>query len=195
MNDQGQLAVAVITASTRDGRFGPTVTEWFVARASRRLDLALDVVDLAEARLPLDVTDADLPLPSAVTALAVRLAAADAVVVVTPEYNHSFPASLKSAIDWFYDEWAAKPVAFVAYGRESGGLLAVSQLREVFAELQAVTVRAAVIIPNYWEQFTADGCWPKETASCNRDVSPMLDQVVWWGRALRDARARQPYPT
>ncbi|GAB3832488.1 hypothetical protein GCM10027610_024720 [Dactylosporangium cerinum] len=76
-----------------------------------------------------------------------RLTAADAFVVVTPEYNRSFPAPLKTAIDWFYEEWHAKPVTFVSYGRESGGLHATAQLRQVFNELQTVTMRNTVSLP------------------------------------------------
>jgi NAD(P)H-dependent FMN reductase len=65
----------------------------------------------------------------AVSALCRRIDAADAFVVVTPEYNHSYPASLKHAIDMAYGEWNAKPVAFVSYGGISGGLRAVEALR------------------------------------------------------------------
>ena len=65
-------------------------------------------------------------------------------MVVTPEYNRSFPASLKQAIDYAYDEWRAKPVAFVSYGCRSEGMYAVEQLRSVFTELHAVTMRDGV---------------------------------------------------
>ena len=58
---------------------------------------------------------------------------ADAFVVVTPEYNHSYPASLKQAIDVLNAPWRRKPVAFVSYGGLSGGLRAVEHLRQVFA--------------------------------------------------------------
>jgi len=193
MPETESLRLVVIIGSTRNGRFGPTVADWFTARASRRGDLELDVVDLAVTRLPEVLADADEDLPVSVRRLGSRLAAADAFVVVTPEYNHSFPAPLKTAIDWFYEEWQAKPVAFVSYGRESGGRHAVDQLRQVFAEVNAVAIRTAVCLPDYWEQFAADGSWPKATASCNGALKTMLDQLTWWARALRDARAKHPY--
>ena len=78
----------------------------------------MDVIDLADARLP-DVLSTE-PAAS-VQATSQRLGAADAFVVVTPEYNRSFPASLKNAIDWHFKEWQAKPVGFVSYGGMSGG--------------------------------------------------------------------------
>lgn len=185
--------LAVIIGSTRDGRFGPTVAEWFAGRARRRGELDVDVVDLAETRLPPALGDHDAPAPPEVRRLGERLAAADAFAIVTPEYNQSFPAPLKIAIDWFYREWHAKPVAFVSYGRESGGLHAVAQLRQVFAELHAVTLQGTISLPCYWELFDADGSWPKPTATCNTTVTATLDQLVWWARALREARARHPY--
>ncbi|GAA4617677.1 NAD(P)H-dependent oxidoreductase [Actinoallomurus liliacearum] len=187
------VRLAVIIASTRNGRFGPTVAEWFTVRARRRGDLEVDLVDLAETRLPSTLCDHDEAVPPRVAEFGARLAAADAFVVVTPEYNQSFPAPLKTAIDWLYEEWHAKPVAFVAYGRESGGLYAVAQLRQVFTELHAVPIAASITLPCYWDLFAADGSWPKATAACNAAVTPLLDQLVWWARALRDARTARPF--
>ncbi|GAA1023544.1 FMN reductase [Acrocarpospora pleiomorpha] len=187
------LRFAVIIGSTRTGRFGPTVADWLVSRARRRAELELDVIDLAETGLPETLCDQDDPLPRPVQQLAPRLAAADAFVVVTPEYNRSFPAPLKTAIDWFYTEWHAKPVAFISYGRESGGRHATEQLRQVFTELHAVPIRAEVSLPSYWQLFAADGSWPKPTAACNTELKTTLDQLSWWAHALRDARAKRPY--
>ncbi|MFC9976351.1 NADPH-dependent FMN reductase [Spirillospora sp. NPDC127200] len=187
------LRLAVIIASTRAGRFGPTVADWFTGHARRRPGLVVETLDLAEARLPAELTDLDDPRPEAVRELAPRLAAADAFAVVTPEYNQSFPAPLKTCLDWFYEEWRAKPVAVVSYGRESGGALAAAQLRQVFAELHAVTVRDGVLLPRYWELFAADGSWPKPSAACNTAVATTLDQLTWWARALREARTERPY--
>jgi NAD(P)H-dependent FMN reductase len=165
------LRIAVIIGSTREGRFGPTAASWFAGHAVRR-GFVVDVVDLL-----------DSPLAKALTV-------ADGFVIVTPEINRSFPASLKAAIDSCYTEWHAKPVTFVSYGRESGGRHATDQLRLVFAELHAVAIRADITLPCYWEQFTAEGAWPKPSAPCNAAVEVVLDQLTWWARALRDARTR-----
>jgi NAD(P)H-dependent FMN reductase len=191
---ESRLRVAVIIGSTRHGRFGPTVAGWFVGRAHRRRDLDLDVVDLADTALPDVLTDDGEERPVAVRALAARLATADAFVVVTPEYNRGFPAPLKTAIDWFDAEWRAKPVTIVSYGRESGGLHATDQLRQVFTELHAVTVRDTVRLPCYWDQFAADGSWPRPAAPANAAVDTTLDQLTWWAQALRNARRANPYP-
>ena len=192
-----KLRLAVIVGSTRNGRFGPTVADWFVGRAAKRADLDVDLIDLLTADLPSTLTDTDEPTPAEVAVLAPRLAAADAFAVVTPEYNCSFPAPLKTAIDWYYEEWHAKPVAIVAYGRESGGLHAAAQLRQVFTELHAVAIRNTVTLPCYWEQFAADGSWPRQNSSYSAGLEASakitLDQLTWWARALRDARTQYPY--
>jgi NAD(P)H-dependent FMN reductase len=193
MPDNTRPVLAVIIGSTRNGRFGPTVAAWFTARARRRGYFDIDLVDLAETRLPAVLGDHDDVVPPQVGKLGARLAAADAFAIVTPEYNQSFPAPLKTAIDWFYQEWHAKPVAFISYGRESGGLHAVAQLRQVFAELHAVTLQHTISFPCYWDLFAADGSWPKATAAGDTGVTTMLDQLIWWARALRAARAKNPY--
>jgi NAD(P)H-dependent FMN reductase len=100
-------------------------------------------------------------------------------------------ASLKTALDWYCDEWHAKPVAIVSYGREHGR--ATAQLRQAFAELQAVTIRNAVPPPCYSEQFTADGGWPKPSTGYEAAAKIMLDQLVWWAETVRDARHKRPY--
>lgn len=168
------LRIAVIVGSTRHGRFGPTVAKWFAGHATQRADLAIDIVDLA-GNEPVSPT----------------LAAADGFVVVTPEYNHSFPAPLKEAIDAHYKEWHAKPVAFVSYGGVSGGLRAVEHLRGVFAELHAVTVRDTISFHNVQQRFDGQG-QPTDPAAAET-ADALLTRLTWWGNALRDARARVPY--
>ena len=170
------LRVEVIMGSVRQGRFGPVVTDWFVSKCAQRADLRVGVVDLAEGT-------ADL---------AERIGRADAVVVVTPEYNHSYPGPLKTAIDGVGVEWRGKPVAFVSYGGLSGGLRAVEALRVVFAELHTVTVRDTVSFHLAHQRFTADGDAVDE-AGTGAAATVLLDQLTWWARALRAARARAPY--
>src|SRR5690349_18936956 len=108
------LNLAVVIGSVREGRFGPTVADWFAKQAQGRF--AVDLIDLR-----------DLPDEQ----FAPRIGAADAVAIVTPEYNHSFPGPLKHHIDNVRREWHAKPVALVSYGGISGGLRASEALRPV----------------------------------------------------------------
>ncbi|MFF4400026.1 NADPH-dependent FMN reductase [Streptomyces sp. NPDC001480] len=194
--DTAPLRVAVIVGSVREGRQASAVTEWFLGTAAGDDGLELDVVDLADVPLPLVMPGwGGTPDPEAVAALkdvSPRLDAADAFVVITPEYNHSFPAALKNLIDWHHGQWQAKPVGFVSYGGLGGGLRAVEQLRLVFAELHAVTVRDSVSLHGPWSGLGEDGT-PRDAAVCAGAAKGMLGQLAWWGRALRTARAERPY--
>jgi NAD(P)H-dependent FMN reductase len=188
-----RIRLAVLIGSVRDGRFGPTVANWFAGQVTQRDDFELDLIDLAELPLPLAISSKPEPAGAAALAdLTPRLAGADAFVVVTPEYNHSYPAALKNAIDWHFEQWQAKPVAFVAYGGLSGGLRAVEHLRQVFAELHAVTVRDTVSFHGAAYVFDADG-EPKDQAGPAAAAKTMLDQLSWWANALRDAKEKRPY--
>ncbi|MFC9294416.1 NADPH-dependent FMN reductase [Streptomyces sp. NPDC057011] len=190
------LRVAVVVGSVREGRAGRAVTDWFLTAAEGQGGLELDVIDLAEVHLPLVMPGwGGTPSPEAAAALAdvtPRLAEADAFVIVTPEYNHSFPAALKNLIDWHYVQWRAKPVGFVSYGGLGGGLRAVEQLRLVFAEMHAMTMRDAVSLHGPWSGLGEDGV-PRDTAVTESAAKQMLGQLLWWGRALRTARTIQPY--
>lgn len=192
-----RLNLAVIVGSVREGRFGPVVADWFVEQAKRHDEFTIDLIDLADVDLPLALPSTppamqpDLPRPEGMAELTRRLDAADAVVIVTPDYNRSFPASLKAAIDWHYTQWKAKPIGFVGYSGLSGGLLAIEQLRQVFNELDAHTVRDYVSFPSYYLLFSPDGTLhdPQGPESA---ATAMLDQLLWWGSVLHDARRDRP---
>ncbi|MEU4725832.1 NAD(P)H-dependent oxidoreductase [Nonomuraea dietziae] len=190
------LKIAVILGSTRKGRFGPAVANWVLDHLRQRDDMNADLIDLVETPLPTVLPVLGQP-PAAqedrdlLAAVSPRLAAADAFVIVTPEYNHSFPAALKNAIDWHGVEWQAKPAAFVSYGAFSAGLRAVEQLRLVLAELHAVTIRDSVGLQHPWAQFDGDGKAVDPAADAAAKV--MLDRLAWWAHALREARTARPY--
>jgi NAD(P)H-dependent FMN reductase len=183
------LRVALVIGSTREGRFGPVVANWFMRQIEQRGDMTVDVLDLAGFDLPARMPAAP---DGSISAFVDRIGSADAFVIVTPEYNHGYPASLKLAIDYGHAEWQAKPVGFVSYGGIAGGLRAVEQLRQVFAELHAVTVRDTVSFADVWTAFDRDG-EPRDADAALGAVKVMLDALSWWGDVLRDARATRPY--
>ncbi len=178
--------LAVIVGSTRLGRFGDRVADWFVEQVDRRHDFEVDLIDLAKVELPATLGVETDGLAHYIE----RLDAADAFVIVTPEYNHGYPASLKQGIDVAFTQWQAKPVGFVSYGGMAGGLRAVEQLRQVLAELHAVTVRDCVSMHNPWTVFD-EGSRPEVAAEEAAGV--MLDELSWFARALREARTAEPY--
>ncbi|MFF8383515.1 NADPH-dependent FMN reductase [Streptomyces kanasensis] len=187
------LNLAVLLGSNREGRFAPVVADWFLAHARAHADFTVDLVDVADADLPTALSHAPGPaVRAALAEVGPRLAAADAFVVVTPEYNHSYPASLKALVDWHFAEWRAKPVGFVSYGGVSGGLRAVEHLRQVFAELHAVTVRDTVSFHNAGALFDADGTL-RDPSGPDAAAKKVLDQLAWWAGTLRAARTARPY--
>jgi len=181
--------LALIYGSTRQGRFCDVVATWAAEQVRVTGKFSLDLIDPAKTlpELP-GQSGEDDPSPS----LGQRMAAADAFLVVTPEYNHGYPAPLKSLIDSVGQEWHAKPVAFVSYGGVSGGLRAVEQLRQVFAELHGVTIRDSVSFAGAWEQFDSSGRLLQPDRH-NHSMAAMLRRLHWWAMALRNARAEMPY--
>jgi len=198
MNETSKLVI--IVGSVREGRFGPTAAAWVAEQARTHGGFEVDVVDLAEVELPLAMP-AESPKyagdayrrPAGMADLTHRLDAADAFIVVTPEYNHSYPASLKAAIDWHFDQWTAKPVAFVSYGGPAGGRHAVLHLENVLTELHAVTIREGLSFPNYFVNFDVEEGRPLDEMAGGY-AKTMLDQLAWWATALRNARREVPYP-
>lgn len=114
-------------------------------------------------------------------------------VIVIPEDNRGYLAALKRATDAVRAEWRAKPVGFVSYGGPAGGLRAVEQLRQVFAEGHAVDIRAAVSFHMAHDQFDSDGGLHYLDAA-DTAAAKLLRQLAWWARALNAARAAPPYP-
>ena len=197
-NEQRKHKLVIIVGSVRDGRFGPAVASWVAEQAGAHGGFEVEVVDLAEVDLPLALPaespkyagDA-YPRPAGMAALTSALEGADAFVVVTPEYNHSYPASLKAAIDWHFTQWTAKPVAFVSYGGAAGGRHAVLHLENVLTELHAVTIRDGLAFPNYFTAWQDGRPLDPEAAGY---AKTLLEQLAWWAGALRSAREAAPYP-
>ena len=153
MNEKTSKLVILI-GSVREGRFGPTVATWVADRAREHGGFDVEVIDLADIDIPLTLpaesplyAGENYPRPDEMRAVTAQLDAADAFVVVTPEYNHSYPASLKAFIDWHFNQWQAKAVAFVSYGGTAGGRHAALHLENVFTELHAVTIRDGLAFP------------------------------------------------
>jgi NAD(P)H-dependent FMN reductase len=172
--------LAVILASVRDGRFGPVVASWLSKQVEADGYFKPVLIDLAE-------TSSDSAFAQAVDNAA-------GIVIITPEYNHSFPGQLKVAIDSLGPEWRAKPVGFVSYGGLSGGLRSVEALRLVLAELDAVPVRNTVSLHSAAALFDEHGEFidpgPAEEA-----LTALLDALAWWGAALRDGLKARPFGT
>lgn len=140
----------VIVASTRPGRVGLPVGEWFAQRATAHGGFDVELVDLAEVDLPF----LDEPRHPRLADYehdhtrrwSETISRGDAYAFVMPEYNFGYTAPLKNAIDFLWNEWNHKPVALVAYGGVSGGTRAMSLIKPVLTAVRALVV-AEVPIP------------------------------------------------
>ena len=182
-----KIELALVYGSTRQGRFCDTVANWAAERIVGSGAFALDRIDPSAPESAASQTEG-----AGISTISARIGRVDAIVIVTPEYNHGYPAPLKALIDSVNAEWQAKPVAFVSYGGVSGGLRAVEQLRLVFAELHAVAIRDSVSFANAWSQFGAAGELVAPEAA-NAAMSTMLARLSWWALALRGAREASAY--
>jgi NAD(P)H-dependent FMN reductase len=181
----------VIIASTRPGRVGLPVGEWFAARAREHGGFEVEVTDLAELDLPL-MDEPNHPRLRQYTndhtkAWSARVDASDAFALITPEYNHGFTAPLKNAIDFLHEEWRYKPVGFVSYGGVAAGTRAMQMLKPVLVGLKMTPVLEAVNIP-FVRQFIDDEEQFQPNELLEQAADAMLDELVRVEAALRTLR-------
>ncbi|WBB67719.1 bifunctional NAD(P)H-dependent oxidoreductase/GNAT family N-acetyltransferase [Micromonospora sp. WMMD812] len=187
------LRVLVIVASTRPGRLGPAIADWFVRATlpeAKRGGITVDVADLADIGLPLldepEHPSSGIYLHEHTREWSRRVAAADAFVVTTPEYNYGMPAALKNAFDFLYHEWAWKPVGFVSYGNTSAGTRSVQMTKQVVTTLKMMPIGATVALRI--ADSTRDG-QVLESAGLDEAARGVLRELS------RVARAMQPLGT
>jgi NAD(P)H-dependent FMN reductase len=185
------LRFLVIVGSTRQGRRGKAVADWFLTHARRLSPAQWEEADLAALNLPwyesaMSPAFGPLDPDPRVQRWARMVADSDAFVWVTPEYNHGYPAALKNAIDHLYREWVRKPVAIISYGAGSGGVRAVEQLRQVAVELQMAPIRFSVHLPVIRQLINDQGV--VEAPDAVPGIAQVVEDLAWWARALKAAR-------
>ncbi|MGW0807223.1 NADPH-dependent FMN reductase [Nonomuraea sp. NPDC002799] len=181
----------IVVASTRPGRSGRAVADWFHGKAAASDAFQVELVDLAEVGLPFFDEPHHPRLKQYVNAHTKEWSATvdrgDAFVFVTPEYNHSFNAVLKNALDFLHHEWQHKAAGFVSYGGISGGTRAVNSLRQVVSTLKMVPVVEGVIIPFLPQFLDENGVLrPNEVTDAAADA--MLAELAKLTGALRPLR-------
>jgi NAD(P)H-dependent FMN reductase len=184
--------LSIVIASTRPGRAGAPIADWFGARARAHNAFDVELIDLAENALPF----MDEPYHPRLRryqhdhtkAWSARVDAADAFVFVTPEYNYGFTAPLKNAIDYLHAEWQHKPVGFVSYGGVAAGTRAVQMLKQVVTTLRMLPLVEAVNIPFHPQFIDEDGVVQANDVM-EQAAAAMLDELVIAESALRERRA------
>jgi NAD(P)H-dependent FMN reductase len=189
--DSSAPKLHVIVASVRRERAGRAVADWFAARARVHAGFDVEIVDLREVNLPL----LDEPKHPRLRqyqfghtkAWSASVAAADAFVFVTPEYNHGAPPALINAFDYVYVEWNYKPAGFVSYGGVSGGTRSVQMAKPIVSALKMVPLVESVTIPFFTTLM--EGSVFKGGEPYDQAAVIMLDELLRWSTALGTLRS------
>lgn len=175
------MKVGIIVGSIREGRKGEAVARWVESLTDKREDADFEIVDLKAFDVP--------PLSSPTHPMAANrsyddagvqrwseaIAACDAYVFVTPEYNHGVPGALKNAVDSLGSEWVGKAIGFVSYGSALGSR-AVEQWRQIVANFSMVDVRAQVAL-SIFTDLAEDGT-VQSSERLEGDLTATLDELV-----------------
>jgi len=184
------INLKIITASTRPGRRGIAVSHWVLESLKLNPDFKTEHLDLAEINLPF-LDEPHHPRFQNYTRQhtkdwSFKISAADALVIIMPEYNHGFIAPLKNAIDFLHNEWAYKAVGIVSYGGISAGTRATQLLKPVLSVLKMLPVSESVSIP-FFESHIKEGIFVSSDI-LNKSLHAMLQELVKVDKGLRIIR-------
>jgi len=185
------MKLLVVVASTRPGRVGPLVAKWFTDKAREHGGFdEVEVADLADIDLPM-FNEPGHPMTGDYVHQhthdwSALVDSADAFVLVMPEYNYSFTAPLKNALDYLNREWRDKPVALASYGGVSGGIRAQQALKPVLLALRTWPINDAITVPMV-RDYVSDGVFtPSPIIDSSADA--VLDELVRTAAALAQLR-------
>ena len=184
------LKLNVITVSTRPGRVGPKVAAWLHGFAVAHGGFEAELVDLDSFRLPMFDEPRHPVLQDYshdhTKAWSASVAAADAFVFVTPEYNYTPPPSFVNAVDFLFREWNYKVAGIVSYGGPLGGARAAQMEKLMLTSVKVMTVPEGVSIP--LPSHMKDGEFvPSEPIG--KSAKAMLDELAKWAAALKTLRS------
>lgn len=187
------LKLHTIICSTRPGRVGPAVARWFHDFAGKHQKFDSELVDLADFKLPV-YDEPTHPRLQKYThehtkKWAASVAAADAYVFVTPEYNYGPPPSLVNALTYVSLEWGYKPCGFASYGGVSGGLRAVQLTKSWITTLRMVPVTEGVAVPMVAGMLDETKSTFTSNDLIDLSAKQMLDELHKWAEALKPMRA------
>jgi NAD(P)H-dependent FMN reductase len=195
------LSIPVILGTVRDGRKSEHLARFVHGRLKARTGMDSPFIDPRDHDFGnlkgrvIDLPDLDpqapppgIPITENLRAFICQMHDADGFVIVTPEYNYSFPGTLKNLLDVTHKPWNKKPFGLVAGGGVSGGLRCIDALRQVVTGLGAVTVPAHIPVQGIGKTFGPDGPLVDADSWTTR-IDRFLDEVVWYAEALKAARA------
>lgn len=189
------LNFALIIGSTRPNRFSDHTAKFIIEGAKARSDFSLDVLDLRDHPLPFF----NEPAPPAYSpggkyhepaaeAWRQKIGQYDGFIATVSEYNHGPTAVLKNAFDSAFFEWNRKPIGFIGHGGV-GGARAIEQMRGVVIELQMAPIKHEVNVAREPYFGVLQGKSLSDFDYLVQSREALFDHLVWWGNALKTARA------
>lgn len=184
--NQNLIKIKIILGSTRENRFSDKAGNWVLEQIKKHQDVEAEILDLRDYNLPFyDETKENDNVKKFIK----KIEEADGFIIIAPEYNHGIPAVLKNALDWAYEEWNYKPVAFVGYG-SAGAARSIEQLRLVAIELRMIPVRNAVHIlgnryyPYQEGKITLQELFEEQLPNLHN----LLHELLWLIKIMKPAR-------
>jgi NAD(P)H-dependent FMN reductase len=179
--------IAIISSSVRNGRNSHRVALYFKRFLEENNLSTVEILDLNEYNFPLfeeRLRFQDHPPKEAID-FAQKVKSADGVLIITPEYNGGYPASIKNVIDLLYSEWQRKPVAISTVSDGSfGGTQVLISLQFTLWKIHAWTVSALFPVPDVAETFDENG-FPADKASTDTRASKFIGELLWCIEAKR----------
>lgn len=179
----------VISSTVRPGRKGTAIGKWITELAQKTGNFDAEFIDLGELNLPL-MNEAIHPImkqyeQNHTKKWSAKIEEADAFIFVTAEYDYSYPASLKNALEYLVHEWAYKPAGLVSYSAGAfAGVRAVMSLKTDLLSLKTITIHEAVNIPMVNQLFNEDGLFTTNE-QIEKNASIMLTQLLRWTKGMK----------
>lgn len=184
-----ELRIPVVIGSVRRNRQSPKVARWISRVLESDTRIESELLDLEELALPIMEERIRMrdDVPEGARRLSDTLAAADGLVIVTPEYNSGYPGVLKNALDYMLPELKRKPVGIVTVSAGGfGGLSCLAQLRQVLLAMGAAPIPASLPVSRVGQTFDDDG--PTDGGLADR-AARFVDELLWWTEASARQRA------
>ncbi len=185
------LKLQTIICSTRPGRVGSSVAEWFSTVADEQAGFENELIDLADFNLPV-YDEPNHPRMQKyehdhTKAWSESVSKADAFVFVIPEYNFCPPPSFINAVNYLFNEWNYKPCAFVSYGGVSGGLRSAQTAKQLVTTVKMMPMTEGVMVQMPWEKLDENHKFQAEDVH-TQSANVMLEELAKWAQALKTMR-------
>jgi len=186
------LYIPIIGGSTRRDRQSIKVARFVFAKLQKRKGVETELLDLLEYNFPImeeRLHHRDDP-PPRLREYADKIARADALIIVAPEYNNGYPGVLKNALDYLLPEYERKPIGIVTVSAGGfGGINCLAQLRLVTLGMGAFPIPESLPVSRVRDSFRDDGT-PNDPAYEKR-AAVFLDEVLWFAEAIADRKAKE----